>query len=166
MAGTLITPTTSVSPVGGGQITMTATTRSNFDNGQGMRGEYQQYSFAAVPARGFTFLHFELEAIRITHPEEYTLTESWTETGAFDAAIGAWVYETPPAYGTGGHFGRTPYWWEFYDTILNPPPSGQVTSMTVVAVFSPRSYTGLLIRNGAGTGLLRGDTVARPLVDA
>lgn len=26
--------------------------------------------------------------------------------------------------------------------------------------------TGLLIRNGAGTGLLRGDTVARPLVDA
>lgn len=170
MAGTLITPTTSVSPAGGGQITMTATTRSNFDNGTGTRGEYQQYSFAAVPAQGFTFLRFELEAVRVKYPEGDTLTETWTEAGTYNAATGAWEYETPPASGDNGYYGKTPYWWEWYDTIISPAPHGQVTSMSVVAVFEgsvpPHVYTGILIRNGAGTGLLRGDTVARPLVDA
>lgn len=39
-----------------------------------------------------------------------------------------------------------------------------VASKTIYALW--RIYTGLLIRNGAGTGLLRGDTTPLPLVDA
>ncbi len=37
---------------------------------------------------------------------------------------------------------------------------------TIRVFFDVRTQSGMLIRNGAGTGLLRGDSTARPLVDA
>ena len=115
-----------------------------------------------------------------TGPGGITETGTVTQVGgtgdavAFEGVAGTYVYTygggrigpTTVVYGQGVAEGSNVWCETTSQSLWNIV--GDVGRTAIVEIYfeTAHVYTGLLIRNGAGTGLLRGDTTPLPLVDA
>lgn len=109
----------------------------------------------------------------ITETGTVTQIGGTSDAGAFEGVAGTYVYtedggESGPAtevYSRGVSEGRN-VWCYAAQSLWNL--HGDVGRTAIVAIYFETAHvsTGLLIRNAAGTGLLRGDTTPLPLVDA
>lgn len=135
--------------------------------------DYQIWSIAANAAKGKRFYYFGASFVRHgkiwTGPNESSATQSdqtWGETRQNNPYSGS---VTSSSY---SHSINGPVEGDKFYYVIWPDPndsaylrSKQEVERLRVYFVTTHFYTGLLIRNGAGTGLLRGDATQLPLVD-
>lgn len=159
--GSLVYPTTSVSPAGAGTCTYTTTGSGDLNTltpswGAG-HGEYRNYRYTATPAAGYRFVRFDVTVDSITVDWPYSVTNQFNGTQSGDS----WIYE-PSAYNLENwsiYWYEVGYalWWVDPDF---PQTTGEVTAISVVAVFEPApptTYTITTVPSPAGGGTTTGD---------
>ena len=162
MARTFPTPVCTVSPAGGGTISYSAGAHGHLNDTADFKDEYQNYTYTATPAQGYTFVRFVVTVGYYNAGSSGTMTYNYYGT----ASGGSWVYDadaTVDPNWIGAGYG---FWYGYYsDGQLIPGFEGYVTSISVVAEFAPvHQPTHLLVSSSGNPAQLVYDPATDLLV--
>lgn len=162
MARTFPTPVCTASPAWGGTASYTIGAHGSLNNTADYKDEYQNYTYTATRAQGYTFVRF------VVTVEYYDAGAYGTRTSNYygTASGASWVYDADATVNIDWTRAGYGFWYGYYsDGQLIPGFEGYVTSISVVAEFAPEhQHTHLLVSSSGNPAQLVYDPATDLLV--